>query len=47
MRSKDTKRTFFIYLPYECAAVEEYLELMAEKGWLLQSIKGTFLNLKK
>ena len=47
MRSKDTKRTFFAFLPYECAAAEEYLELMAEKGWLLQSIKGNFFKFTK
>lgn len=47
MRIKDTKTTFFIYFPYECAAVEEYLEEMAEKGWLLQSIKGNFFKFKK
>ena len=41
MISKDTKITFFIYSPYECAAVEEYLEQMAEKGWLLQSDQRT------
>jgi hypothetical protein len=47
MKSKDTKRTFFTFLPYECSAAEEYLELMAEKGWLLQSGKGKFLKFKK
>jgi len=47
MRNKNKKRTFFIYLPYECTAVEEYLEQMAEKGWLLESIKGAFLKFKK
>jgi len=34
-------------LPYECAAAEEYLELLAEKGWLLLSIKGLFLVFEK
>lgn len=47
MRIRDTKRVFFNFLPYECAAVEEYLVLMAEKGWLLQSIKGPLLKFKK
>lgn len=42
MRIKDTKRTYFMYLPYECSAVEEYLGKMAEKGWLLQSVKSCF-----
>ncbi|MBU3146018.1 DUF2812 domain-containing protein [Clostridium sp. CF012] len=47
MRSKDTKRTYFMYLPYECSAVEEYLDGMAEKGWLLQSVKRGFFKFKK
>ncbi|MGH4137287.1 DUF2812 domain-containing protein [Clostridium sp.] len=47
MRSKDTKRTYVIYLPYECSAIEEYLEEMAEKGWLLQSTKRGFFKFKK
>ena len=47
MRSKDTKRTIFDFLPYECDAVKEYLEEMAEKGWLLQSVEGVFLKFKK
>ncbi|MBK5239717.1 DUF2812 domain-containing protein [Clostridium sp.] len=47
MWNKNTKRTFFTFLPYECAAAEEYLELMAEKGWLLQSVKGKFYKFKK
>jgi hypothetical protein len=47
MWNKNTKRTFFDFLPYECAAAEEYLELMAEKGWLLQSVKGNFYKFKK
>jgi len=47
MRSKDTKRKLFNFLPYECRAAEEYLELMAERGWLLQSINGAILKFKK
>ena len=47
MKFRDIKITFFNFLPYECVAAEEYLELMAEKGWLLQSIKGAFLKFKK
>ena len=47
MRNKDTKRTYFMYLPYECSAVEEYLEKMAEKGWLLESTKRGFFKFKK
>lgn len=47
MRNKDIKRTYFMYLPYECSAVEEYLEKMAEKGWLLDSTKRGFFKFKK
>lgn len=47
MRSKDTKRRYFMYLPYECSAVEEYLDGMAQKGWLLQSVKRSFFKFKK
>lgn len=36
-----------MYLPYECSAVEKYLEKMAEKGWLLQSVKRSFFKFKK
>jgi uncharacterized membrane protein (DUF485 family) len=43
----NTKITFFNFAPYECGAAEEYLEVMAEKGWRLQSIKGTFLKFKR
>jgi len=38
MRIIDIKITFFNFSPYECVAAEEYLEHMAEKGWLLQSL---------
>jgi len=44
---RDTKIKYFIYLPYECAAVEEYLEQMAEKGWLLKSINGPLFRFKR
>ncbi|MFT5873786.1 MAG: hypothetical protein ACI8WT_002737 [Clostridium sp.] len=47
MRSKDTKRTYFKYLSYECSALEEYLEKMAEKGWLLKSTKRGFFKFRK
>lgn len=47
MISKDTKITYFIYAPYECTAVEEYLEQMAAKGWLLHGIKGPLFKFKK
>lgn len=44
---KNTKITFLIYSPYECTAVEEYLENMAENGWLLTKITGPFFKFKK
>lgn len=44
---KDKKTTNFMYQPYECTAVEEYLENMAEKGWLLERISGYFFTFKK
>ena len=47
MRIRDIKITFFNFSPYECVAAEEYLEHMAEKGWLLQFIMGAFLKFKK
>ncbi len=47
MRNKDTKRILFMYSPYECSAVEEYLEKMAEKGWILKSAKRGFFKFKK
>lgn len=47
MIMKNIKITYFIYLPYECTAVEEYLQLMAEKGWLLQSVKGPLFKFTK
>jgi hypothetical protein len=47
MRTKNTKRTLFIYKPYECTAVEEYLGKMSDRGWLLQSVKGSWFKFKK
>lgn len=47
MICKNTKIAFFIYEPYECTAVEEYLEQMAEKGWLLKSVKGPLFKFTK
>jgi hypothetical protein len=47
MVGENKKTVFFNFLPYECEAVEEYLEAMAEKGWLLQSASGPFLKFKK
>jgi hypothetical protein len=47
MWGENKKIVFFNFLPYECEAAEEYLEAMAEKGWLLQSVTGPFLKFKK
>jgi hypothetical protein len=47
MWNKNIKRTFFKYLSYECSALEEYLEKMAEKGWLLTSTKKGFFKFRK
>lgn len=44
MKNKKTKITFFNFMPYECEAAEEYLEEMAEKGWMLKSVTGAFLK---
>lgn len=44
---KNKKITYFMYQPYECTAVEEYLEDMAEKGWLLEKIRGFLFTFKK
>ncbi|MGK0465247.1 DUF2812 domain-containing protein [Clostridium sp.] len=47
MWSKDRKTTLFMYLPYECSALEEYLEKMAQKGWILKSTKRGFFKFRK
>lgn len=47
MMKRKTKITFFNFLPYECAAAEEYLEAMAESGWMLQSVTGAFFRFRE
>lgn len=47
MMCRDTKITFFNFSPYECWAAEEYLEVMAQKGWMLQSMNGAYLKFKR
>lgn len=47
MSFKDTKRVLFKFSPYECTAVEEYLEEMAQEGWLLESITMNVLKFKR
>lgn len=44
---KNKKTTYFMYQPYECTAVEEYLEDMAEKGWILEKINGYLFTFQK
>ncbi|WP_238906825.1 DUF2812 domain-containing protein [Clostridium sp. YIM B02506] len=45
MRNKKT--VFFLYEPYECSALEEYFEAMAESRWLIKSINRPFLKFEK
>jgi heme/copper-type cytochrome/quinol oxidase subunit 2 len=45
MRNKKT--VVFLYEPYECSALEEYFEVMAESGWLIKSISRPFLRFEK
>ncbi|MHC1685508.1 MAG: DUF2812 domain-containing protein [Clostridiaceae bacterium] len=47
MSFKDTKRVLFKFSPYECTAVEEYLEEMAQEGWLLEAITMNVLKFKR
>ncbi|ERK28937.1 DUF2812 domain-containing protein [Clostridium intestinale] len=45
MRNKKT--VYFLYEAYECSALEEYFEAMAESGWLIKSINRPFLRFEK
>ncbi len=45
MRNKKT--VFFLYEAYECSALEEYFEVMAESGWLIKSINRPFLRFER
>ena len=47
MKNKNKKRVLFNFMPYECAAVEEFLEEEASKGWLLTSISGNIFKFEK
>ncbi|MBL4936422.1 DUF2812 domain-containing protein [Clostridium sp. YIM B02515] len=47
MWGKGRKIVFLNLLPYECGAAEEYLSKMAQRGWLLKNVKGTFLIFKR
>lgn len=44
---KEIKTRYFNFEPYECLAVEEYLEMMAKQGWLLDTINRPFFRFKK
>lgn len=37
---KDYIRKIFIFQPYECKSVEDFLSKMSSKGWILDNIKG-------
>jgi hypothetical protein len=45
MRNKKT--VYFMYESYECSALEEYFEAMAESGWLIKSINRPFLKFER
>lgn len=47
MSEKNTKTKFLFYQPYECAALAEYLEKMAEEGWLLVSTISFIFRFKR
>ncbi|ERK28890.1 DUF2812 domain-containing protein [Clostridium intestinale] len=44
---KEIKTRYFTFEPYECLAVEEYLEIMAKQGWLLDTINRPFFRFKR
>jgi hypothetical protein len=44
---KEIKTRYFNFEPYECLAVEEYLEMMEKQGWLLDKINRPFFRFKK
>ncbi len=44
---RDKKKVYFDYEAYECSALEEYFEAMAETGWLIKSINRPFLSFEK
>lgn len=45
--SKNTKTVLFRFMPYECTALEEFLEKEASKGWIITEIKGSFIKFKR
>lgn len=44
---KNKKWVIFNFLPYEYESLEEYLEKMAYKGWILEDISGYYLKFIK
>lgn len=44
---RNKKWVVFNFLPYEYKSLEEYLEKMAVKGWVLENIKGYYLKFTK
>lgn len=47
MGFRKKKRVIFNFLPYEYKSLEEYLEKMATKGWILEDINGYILKFNK
>lgn len=47
MVNKEVKREIFIFKPYECGAIEEYLQKKASEGWVLTSLKGVIFKFKR
>lgn len=44
---RNKKWVVFNFLPYEHKSLEDYLEKMALKGWILENIKGYYLKFRK
>lgn len=44
---RDSKWVIFGFLPYEYKSLEEYLENMVSKGWVLQYMKGYIMKFRK
>lgn len=45
--NKDTLKRFFSFQPYECEAVQDYLTIMAKKGWMIKEINGFLFSFEK
>lgn len=44
---RNKKWVVFNFLPYEHKSLEDYLEKMALRGWILENIKGYYLKFRK